>query len=197
MMVSDRTLLLIPGLSIHPLGDDCVNPASVDLTLSATLRTFKHTSEPIDVEDVRPGHTTEYDMRMSGGSFVLYPGDFVLGATNEVVTVPPTLSARVEGKSSIGRLGVVVHTTAGFIDPGFSGSITLEMANLSPTPVKLRMGMRICQIAFTHMAEEPLMDYSERGHYQNQPAGQPVESRYTMRPDERTATRHPSLDEVS
>ena len=176
----DRYVGLYRHLSIAPYSRSHLNPASYDVTLSPVVRVFKHTSEPIDVADVQEGHTSRLDMREAKGRFVLSPGDFILGATSEVITLPETLVARVEGKSSLGRLGLVVHSTAGFIDPGFSGSITLEIANLSPRPVVLRMGMRIAQIAFTPMNAAPLKSYAQTGRYQGQEPGEPVESRYTM-----------------
>ncbi len=104
------------------------------------------------------GNYTETVVVEEGEAFVLHPGEFVLGATRERVAVPPDLVARVEGRSSIGRLAVVVHATAGFIDPGFDGRITLELSNLGRLPVKLYPGMRISQVVFhtmTSPAERP------------------------------------------
>jgi dCTP deaminase len=172
------------GLDIDPFTPEHINPASVDLTLSPIVCTMRPTSEVIDVAKVLDGYGVRVDMsRNHGRAYTLSPGEFLLGATNEVITLPATLAARVEGKSSIGRLGVAVHITAGFIDPGFSGSITLEIANLSRRPVLLRPNMRICQIAFTPMDATPARTYDQTGHYQDQPAGEPVLSRYRMDPE--------------
>lgn len=161
---------------------DHLSPASYDLTLSPIVRrvpTYDQT--PIDVACVQPGYTEEVDMRGNhDGGYHLSPGSFILAATNEVVGLPLNLAARVEGKSSLGRLGLAVHITAGFIDPGFCGSITLEISNLLGRPIILRPGMRIAQIAFHVMHTMPSASYAIKGHYQNQPAGEPVESRFRM-----------------
>lgn len=182
------------GLAITPWYPAHLNPASVDLTLSPVIRWMPRPMGSLDygldLGALPEGHTRRWDTRE--GSFIdqwegidlqpetirLGPGQFLLGATAEVVTLPDNLAARVEGKSSLGRLGLAVHITAGFIDPGFQGSITLEIANLSPRPIILRPNMRIAQIAFTPMVEPVQMSYGRVGHYQDQPAGEPVESRY-------------------
>jgi dCTP deaminase len=153
-----------------------LNPASYDLTLSDMISTIEW--GVIDTTEV--GEYT-LDRTMVGGvGFLLEPGEFILAATNEVLSVPPTLCARVEGKSSLGRLGLAVHITAGFIDPGFHGSVTLEIANLQKNPVILHAGMRIAQVAFNYMSAPPEMPYGLKGHYQNQPKGMPIASRYKI-----------------
>lgn len=175
-------------IGIEPYVPAHLNPASYDLTLSPHLRVeiplaWTWPEHIIDVANVKPGYTQAHEMEAEG--YVLPPGAFVLGATNEVVDLPDTLAARVEGKSSLGRLGLAVHITAGFIDPGFTGSITLEIANLMNRPIRLRPGMRIAQIAFTPMHSAPAVSYAQTGHYQFQGAGpnnlaRPQESRFKM-----------------
>jgi dCTP deaminase len=150
MILSDRDLrqrLLDRSIIVEPLADLDVQlqPASIDLRLGREFRRAVTASE--GVEEV-----TE------GGAFILGPGEFALGTTLERVHVPSDLVARIEGRSSIGRLAILVHATAGFIDPGFEGEITLELANLGPRSASLRVGSRICQIVFhllTSPAERP------------------------------------------
>lgn len=148
MILSDRDLrarLATGSIAIEPLADLDVQlqPASVDLRLGDSFLV----GEALSRHRLAPGER-----------FVLAPGEFALGTTIERVTVPDDLVARVEGRSSIGRLAVIVHATAGFIDPGFRGEITLELANLGARPAVLDPGMRICQIVFqllTSPAERP------------------------------------------
>lgn len=149
MILSDRDLrqrLTDRSIVVEPLGDLelQLQPASIDLRLGGA---FRRASTPAEVETVA-----------EGDHFMLAPAEFALGTTLERVHVPVDLVARVEGRSSIGRLAILVHATAGFIDPGFEGEITLELANLGPTPVSLRVGSRICQVVFqlmTSSAERP------------------------------------------
>ena len=150
MILSDRDLrqrLREGSIVVEPLADLDVQlqPASIDLRLGGTFRRAAQRSEELE-------HVPE------GGDFILDPGEFALGTTLERVHVPTNLVARVEGRSSIGRLAILVHATAGFIDPGFEGEITLELANLGPAPARLRVGSRICQVVFhvlTSPAERP------------------------------------------
>jgi len=162
---------------ISPFHLDHLNPASYDLTLASTVRVAYPTSRVLDVADIEPGYTDRVYMV---DTFTLDPGEFMLAATNEVLNVPAHLVARVEGKSSLGRIGLAVHITAGFIDCGFHGSVTLEIANLLGRPITLHRDMRIAQVAFTPMSALPHQLYGATGHYQNQPPGEPVESRYKM-----------------
>lgn len=151
MILSDRELrarLEDGSIGIDPLDDleAQLQPASFDLRLG---RTFRRLSERGD---------SGIELMAPCAELVLRPGDFALGTTYERVRVPPELAARVEGRSSFGRLGLLVHATAGFIDPGFEGEITLELANLGPRPVYLRPGSRVCQIVFhtmTSAAQRP------------------------------------------
>ncbi len=158
MILSDTDILarLRDGdLVVEPLADidRQVQPASVDLRLGSEFLEFRRTNIPCihpddagEVDDyVREGHVPD------GEEFVLHPGDFVLGTTRERVEIPPDLVAHVEGRSSLGRLAVVVHATAGLADPGYEGQITLELSNLGNAPVALTPGMRISQLTFTRL----------------------------------------------
>jgi dCTP deaminase len=163
---------------ISPFDPERVQPASVDLLLDQYVRVLDVPGAEIDVADVPAGHTRLAEIDETG--WLLQPGDFLLGSTVERVALPSDLAARVEGKSSLGRLGLTVHVTAGFIDPGFSGQITLEIANLSGKPIRLRRLMPIAQLCLIPMAAVPQRPYGSAGnHYQGQYG--PTESRYQMR----------------
>lgn len=178
-------------VSIEPYDPRRIQPVSYDLTLADSYRRFAGHVHTIDTADtgqydtadeyygLTPSwhpHTTGHTFPKSGHR--LHPGDFLLASTVEKVTLSPHMAARVEGKSSLGRLGVAVHITAGFIDPGFEGQITLEIANLAPVSVVLYPGMPIAQIVFEPVTA-PMYDYSKTGHYQGQTG--PTESRYRFR----------------
>lgn len=170
-------------LDIQPLpSKDAVQPASVDLHLSPWFRHFRtpHAQEPVDP---KIGHTYRHISRLAGGdggSFVLEPREFILCSTAESVRLGPRLAARIEGKSSIGRLGISIHVTAGFIDPGFEGFPTLEVVNFLNRPIRLTPGMPICQLAFHLLDREASHPYNERGSYRKQ--GQaPEPSRYWVK----------------
>ena len=124
-----------------------VQPASIDLRLGDTFRVYNYSQHALidPTEDVDLDEISEL-VHLEGKPFILHPGAFVLGSTLEYVRIPPSLVGRLEGRSSIGRLGVVVHSTAGFIDPNFQGHITLEISNIGKIPVALRPGLRVCQL---------------------------------------------------
>lgn len=177
MILSDRDILrrLEDGdLHIEPLDepDLQIQPASVDLRLGRTFLEFQRTNIPC----IHPESDEEIDEYVSetvvddGDDFVLHPGDFVLGTTRERVEIPADLIAHVEGRSSLGRLAIVVHATAGLCDPGYEGQITLELSNLGAAPVALTPGMRISQLTFTELTSEAERPYGdERGSkYQDQ-----------------------------
>ncbi len=177
MILSDGDILerLETGdLVIEPLDDlDIqIQPASVDLRLGRTFLEFQRTNIPC----IHPNSEQEVDDYVEettideGDEFVLHPGDFVLGTTKERVEIPPDLIAHVEGRSSLGRLAVVVHATAGLCDPGYKGQITLELSNLGAAPVALDPDMRISQLTFTELKNPAERPYgTERGSkYQNQ-----------------------------
>ncbi len=137
-----------------------IHASSMDLRLGNTFKLYEHSK--FAILDPKNPETFTDRMRMitipEGDSFIVQPGEFVLGVTMESITVPDDLVVRVEGRSSLGRLGIIVHSTAGFVDPGFCGTITLEISNLNRMPVALYPGMRICQLAFEMMtspAETP------------------------------------------
>ena len=177
MILSDTDLLDRLGegdLVVDPLDDldTQVQPASIDMRLGSEFLEFQRTNIPC----IHPNRAEEVDDYVretyveEGGEFILHPGDFVLGTTKERVEIPDDLVATVEGRSSLGRLAVVVHATAGFVDPGYRGQITLELLNLGAAPVALSPGMRVSQLVFTELKSPSTRPYgSERGSkYQDQ-----------------------------
>jgi dCTP deaminase len=180
MLLSDheiRDRVLRGDVKIQPFDPERVQPASVDLLLDHFVR-VPQGREEIDVVKVRAGHTALKEIGEDG--LLMQPGEFLLASTLERITLPDTLAARVEGKSSLGRLGLAVHVTAGFIDPGFTGQVTLEIANLSPWPIRLRRRMPIAQLCLIPMSATPQRPYgSANNRYQGQYG--PTESRYEMR----------------
>jgi len=176
VILSDRDIkryLREGRIRIEPLDREVqVQPSSVDLRLGNHFKIFKHTRKShIDPLRDNVEEYTEDVFIGDGESFILHPGEFVLATTKEWVEVPPELVARVEGRSSLGRLALLVHATAGFIDAGFRGRITLELSNVGKMPIALRPGMRICQLAFELMsspAERPYGHPSRESKYQNQ-----------------------------
>ncbi|MFB6108033.1 MAG: dCTP deaminase [Haloplanus sp.] len=177
MILSDADILarLRDGdLVVDPLDDpdQQVQPASVDLRLGEEFLEFQRTN----ISCIHPNREREVSEYISetvvddGDEFILHPGDFVLGTTRERVEIPTDLVARVEGRSSLGRLAVVVHATAGFIDPGYRGQVTLELSNLGTAPVALTPGMRVSQLVFTELSSRADRPYgAERGSkYQDQ-----------------------------
>lgn len=184
MILSDRDILarLRQGdLVVDPLDDPDVQvqPASIDLRLGDEFLVFRHPHIPfIDTRGANVEDYTEKIVIAPGSAFMLHPGEFVLGTTYERVRVPHDLVAKVEGRSSLGRLAVVVHATAGFVDPGFDGHITLELSNLGRVPVALHPRMRVSQIALHRMsgpADRPYGHPSRGSKYQGQRG--PVSSR--------------------
>ena len=177
MILSDADILrrLEDGnLSVEPLDDlDLqIQPASIDLRLGREFLEFQRTNIPCihpDSEQEVSEYVTETVVD-DGDEFILHPGDFVLGTTKERVEIPADLLAHVEGRSSFGRLAVVIHATAGVVDPGYCGQITLELSNLGTAPVALKPGTRISQLIFTELKSPSERPYGEgRGSkYQNQ-----------------------------
>lgn len=155
-------------IDISPWDKTMLQPASVDVRLSDQFRLF-YTREYIDPS--KPATDLTYKQAVEeGGYFMLHPGQFVLGATLEQITLGDMHAARIEGKSSIARLGVIVHSTAGFVDPGFRGQLTLEMTNLNSSPVLLYPGMKIAQLSFMQISM-PNYSYGDvelGSHYQGQ-----------------------------
>ena len=157
MILSDRTIreaISSGRIVIEPFNDRMIQPSSVDLTLDHRFLVFRnHQRGIIDVkEDL--SDLTEMVTIDPDGVFILHPGEFVLGSTAERMALPNDLVGRIEGKSSLGRLGLLIHTTAGFVDAGFDGAITLEFANVASMPITLYPGMKIGQISFLQMTTE-------------------------------------------
>ena len=154
MILSDRSLReAIDGgrIVVDPYDPGLVQPSSIDVRLDRLFRVFRnHTAGVIDVKQDQTGLTELVEIA-EDGVFMLHPGEFVLGSTLERVAVPDDLVGRVEGKSSLGRLGLLIHSTAGFVDAGFDGHITLELANVASLPITLYPGMKIGQISFMTM----------------------------------------------
>lgn len=183
MILSDgtiRRLLAERRIVIDPLVEDYIQPASVDVRLDRTFLVFRrHTSSDIDPWEVRDDLMDPVQVA-DGEPFILHPGEFVLGTTFERLTLPEDVVARIEGKSSLGRLGLLIHATAGFVDPGWTnGQITLELSNVAPLPIRLWPGMKIAQLSFMQMdapAERPYGHPALGSKYQGQSG--PVASRY-------------------
>jgi dCTP deaminase len=154
MVLSDHTIkeeLAAGRIVIDPLGDGCIQPASVDLHLDRKLLVFRNTRQPyIDVRKDLPD-LTEIEEIPDDTPFILHPGEFVLASTLESVTLPDDVVARLEGKSSLGRIGLLIHSTAGYVDPGWSGHLTLELSNVANLPVTLYYRMKIGQISFLRL----------------------------------------------
>jgi dCTP deaminase len=184
VILSDRTLreqLAAGRIVVDPFDDSLVQPSSIDVRISNLFRVFRnHTAGVIDVKQDLTGLTELIEMPADGSTaFMLHPGEFVLGSTLERVGVPDDLVGRVEGKSSLGRLGLMIHSTAGFIDAGFDGHITLELANVASLPITLYPGMKIGQVSFMQMttrADHPYGAGASGSKYQGQHG--PTPSRY-------------------
>lgn len=150
-ILSDKTLkeyLEYGKIGIEPLDYNDVQPASVDLRLGDEFKVFKVTSKPYIDPKYDISSYMETVKIKEGEPFIIHPNEFALATTSEYIKVPDDLVARVEGRSSMGRLGVTMHVTAGYIDPGFEGKITLEISNIGAMPVALYPGQRVCQIVF-------------------------------------------------
>jgi len=150
MVLSDRDIrAYIKGgkIKIDPLKEEHIRPAAIDLTLHENFRVFRNNSHThIDVK--KEFDVTELVKAEIDGSIIIHPREFVLGSTREIITLPSDLIGLLEGRSSLGRIGIIVHATASFVQPGFSGYLTFEMSNISNMPIKLYAGMRVAQLAF-------------------------------------------------
>jgi dCTP deaminase len=180
MLLSDTDLreeIVYGDLGIDPYEPALVQPASVDVRLHHLFRVFTDRHPHIDPSRYYPGQTELVDVD-EGYPFILQPGQFALASTLETISVPRHLAARLEGKSSLGRLGLLVHSTAGFIDPGFSGQITLELSNVSGLKMRVWPGMRIGQLCLMRLTRPASHGYSAQewgSRYQGQEG--PTESR--------------------
>lgn len=166
-------------MRIDPYDPELLQPSSIDIRLDRYFRVFENHKYPhIDPAVEQPDLTRliEGDVEEP---FILHPGEFVLASTYEVVTLPDDIASRLEGKSSLGRLGLLTHSTAGFIDPGFSGHVTLELSNVATLPMMLYPGMKIgqlCMFRLTSPAEEPYGSARYGSRYQNQRGPTPSRS---------------------
>jgi dCTP deaminase len=174
MLLSDRDIragLAAGSIRLDPSDDAMVQPSSVDVRIDRFFRLFDNHKYPfIDPAEDQPELTRLIEVA-ADEPFILHPGEFVLGSTYERVSLPDDVAARLEGKSSLGRLGLLTHSTAGFIDPGFSGHVTLELSNVATLPIKLWPGMKIGQLCFFQLsspAEHPYGSGEYGSRYQGQ-----------------------------
>ena len=182
MLLSDRDIraeITAGRVKVEPFTEAMVQPSSVDVRLDRFFRVFEnHKYSVIDPSTEQPELTREVAVT-ADEFFILHPGEFVLASTYEVITLPDDIAGRLEGKSSLGRLGLLTHSTAGNIDPGFSGHITLELSNVANLPVKLFPGMKIgqlCLIKLSSPAEHPYGSAVYGSRYQGQRGPTPSKS---------------------
>jgi dCTP deaminase len=182
VVLSDRTIreeIDSGRIVIDPFEASNVQPSSVDVRVDRKFRVFHNARYPyIDVRQPMDDLTELVEVS-DDEPFILHPGEFVLGSTYEGISLPDDIAARVEGKSSLGRLGLLTHATAGFVDPGFKGTLTLEIPTLTRVPIKLYPGLLIAQLSFMTLdapAERPYGSEALGSHYQGQTAA--TESRY-------------------
>ena len=182
MLLSDRDIaaeITAGRVQVEPFEAKMIQPSSVDVRLDRFFRVFEnHKYEVIDPSLEQSELTREVAVAPDD-FFILHPGEFVLASTYEVITLPDDIAGRLEGKSSLGRLGLLTHSTAGFIDPGFSGHITLELSNVANLPVKLYPGMKIgqlCLIKLSSAAEHPYGSAVYGSRYQGQRGPTPSKS---------------------
>jgi dCTP deaminase len=184
MVLSDRTIraeIEAGRISFDPYDPKLIQPSSVDVRVDRQFRVFHNARHPyIDVR--KPMEDLTELVEVPGDEpFILHPGEFVLGQTLERVTLPDDVVARLEGKSSLGRLGLLIHSTAGFVDAGFSGNLTLELSNVANLPITIYHGMPIGQMSFMRMdaaVEHAYGSEETRSKYQGQ--GEPTASRYYL-----------------
>ena len=184
MLLSDRDILAeidAKRVGLEPFEPAMVQPSSIDVRLDRFFRVFENHRYPhIDPAEDQPDLTRMVEPE-GDEPFILHPGEFVLGSTYEVVTLPDDVAARLEGKSSLGRLGLLIHSTAGFIDAGFDGYVTLELSNVSTLPITIYPGMKVGQFAFFQLdqpAEFPYGSKQTGSKYQGQRG--PTPSRYYL-----------------
>jgi dCTP deaminase len=184
VVLSDRTIraeIESGRIVIDPFKEELIQPSSIDVRVDSRFRVFHNARYPyIDVRQPMEDLTELVEVR-EGEPFILHPGEFVLGQTLEQVSLPDDLVARLEGKSSLGRLGLLIHSTAGFVDAGFSGNLTLELSNVANLPVTIYQGMPIGQISFMRMdgpVERPYGSREKGSKYQGQ--AEPTPSRFYL-----------------
>ncbi len=182
MLLSDRSIkeaIKAGKIVIKPFFEECVQPSSIDIHLDSKFLLFNKSQHAvIDVRQKQDNLMRAVEIK-EGEPFILHPGEFVLGSTLEWIKMPNDTAARIEGKSSLGRLGLLIHSTAGYVDPGWEGNLTLELSNVSPLPITLYYKMKIGQISFTQMTTPVDKPYGSKGlgsHYQGQKV--PMVSRF-------------------
>ena len=182
MLLSDRDIraAIDQGrITLEPYDAEMVQPSSVDVRIDRYFRVFENHRYPHIDPSVEQAELTRLVEPDGDEPFILHPGEFVLGSTYEVVSLPDDVSARLEGMSSLGRLGLLTHSTAGFIDAGFSGHVTLELSNVATLPIKLWPGMKIGQLCFFRLsspAEAPYGSGASGSRYQGQRGPTPSRS---------------------
>ena len=174
MLLSDRDIraeIAANRVGVEPFEEAMIQPSSVDVRLDKFFRVFENHKYSVIDPSTEQAELTREVISEGDEPFILHPGEFVLASTYEVITLPDDIAGRLEGKSSLGRLGLLTHSTAGFIDPGFSGHITLELSNVANLPVKLFPGMKIgqlCLIKLSSPAEHPYGSEKYGSRYQGQ-----------------------------
>ncbi|MFG1708311.1 dCTP deaminase [Nonomuraea sp. M3C6] len=182
MLLSDRDILaeIDSGrLALDPFHPEMIQPSSIDVRLDRFFRVFENHRYPHIDPSVEQPDLTRMVEPDGEDPFILHPGEFVLASTYEVISLPDDLASRLEGKSSLGRLGLLTHSTAGFIDPGFSGHVTLELSNVATLPIKLWPGMKIgqlCVFRLSSPAEHPYGSAKYGSRYQGQRGPTPSRS---------------------
>jgi len=184
MVLSDRTIrreIEAGNIVVEPLGPTAIQPASVDLRLGRQFRVFRNSRIPyIDVKREYPDLTELVEID-DDQPFVLHPGEFALAVTYERVRLPADIVGRLEGKSSLGRLGLLVHSTAGYVDPGWDGALTLELSNVANLPIALYHRMKVSQLSFLRLSEPAEFPYGSKeagSKYQGQQG--PTPSKYYL-----------------
>ena len=182
MLLSDRDIrseINAGRVAVEPFEEAMIQPSSVDVRLDKFFRVFENHKYSVIDPSIEQAELTREVIAEGDEAFILHPGEFVLASTYEVITLPDDIAGRLEGKSSLGRLGLLTHSTAGFIDPGFSGHITLELSNVANLPVKLYPGMKIgqlCLIKLSSPAEHPYGSAIYASRYQGQRGPTPSRS---------------------
>ena len=182
MLLSDRDIraeIASGRVALEPYDAAMVQPSSIDVRIDRYFRVFENHRYPHIDPAVEQAELTRLVEPQGDEPFILHPGEFVLASTYEVVTLPDDVAARLEGKSSLGRLGLLTHSTAGFIDAGFSGHVTLELSNVATLPIKLWPGMKIGQLCFFRLsspAEAPYGSGATGSRYQGQRGPTPSRS---------------------
>ena len=193
MILSDRDIragIESGRIVIDPFTPDAIQPSSVDLHLGNRFRVFRNNRTAVIDPRVEQPDLTDLVEIAGDDPFILHPGEFVLGATFERVGLPDDLVARLEGRSSLGRLGLMIHSTAGYVDPGWEGTLTLELSNVANLPIKLYDGMKIGQISFQRLSSPAEVAYGDArigSRYRGQT--DPTASRYHADFDRGRVTR--------